>query len=697
MPKISDFISPVNSASFREPAYLAKGERMNSANTFLNNLFGNYYDAGLRDYETQEGLRFDNQTGWNTFFNFAGNMGLRTLKAPVALSSGFTSLGIGLANLIDGNPKTTFSEGYDANLMRDLNESLNYSIDDVFPTFREMGFNERTFGQQLSNPGQLATQNREVLGMSLETAVGGWVIGGFKWGTRLTSMLAKPMSYTKLFQTLKPNNYAKIASVLDNRIASTLLRTHESGAEAHDAWKTTIDNLKDQRERGLNDYTDEQIAQMADQNFGNVFASDMVLGAITDTAFIRLFRPILSKGSVSSRANKFGAKLVDTPTLDTFVDEAPAKVTGFKKYMQGRLGDYGKLAKEGLLQAFSEGMEENIQYSNQKVNEGNNSRQSWLENAQAAMQNLVNEGIFITDEERMKAVGLGALMGTGSTVATSLPIIGAPFGGGVLGEAKNERLQKQKAKEDLNKAYTDFVNTSLIEKEPDTEGKLVRQEQEDGTIRYFNELNGASTEIDEDQYNTIKEQTSADENGNYKIPGKIKLDEQGRVVKDLAKAAEFTASMKFQGELDNLIDLEAIKQNPDPIKLKLFELEKLSNLAQTAFRTGTTDLLMKKLDSFKDMGQESLQRFGIDSIEEVNSRIDFFKEHVAKLEANYLQTTNGMIANTYGEKDEVKFQMLKNYTGGIGNRIVNLYSLIDDLDKQIGDTMMKIPNKEKAG
>lgn len=696
MPKITDFISPVTSPYYREPVALQYGDRMNSANTVLNNLFGNYYDAGLRDYENQESLRFNNQTGLNTFFNFAGNMGIRVAKSHLALGAGLTSLAYGAENLLDGNPKSKFSEGYDSSLFRDLNEAINYAADDMFPTFREYGFNERTFMQQMANPGQWLTSQRETLGIAAESMVGAKAVGLFKPGTRITAALARPLSYTKLFQNLRPNNYAKIASFLDERIASTLIRTHESGAEAHDAWQTTIDKLKQQREQGLNNYTDLEISEMADQNFGNVFALDMVLGTITDSAFIRLFRPMFSKGAVNSRLNKFGLKLADSPTLDSFIETTPKKLTKFKRIMESAAGDYLKVGKEAVLQGFSEGMEENMQFSNQEVNNGNNLRQSFLENAYAALENLVTEGLLPTNEERIKAIGAGALIGGGSAVATSLPFLDKAFGGGVLGQARSERQQKLEAKESLNKAFTDFVSTSLIEKEPDTKGKLIRQEQQDGTIKYSHQQGDTTSEIDEDAYNQMSAALSPDEDGNYVIPGKIKTDAEGRVVKDLAKAAEFTATMQYQGELDNLIDLEAVKQNPDPIKLRMFELEKLSNLALTAFKSGTTDLLMKKLDSFKDMGEASLQRFGIDNKEDVNEKIDKLKEHVAKLEANYLQTTNGMIASTYGQKDEAKFELFKNYTAGIGNRIVNLYSLMDDVDKQISETVMQVPDKARA-
>ena len=696
MPKITDFISPVTSSYYREPVALQYGDRMNSANTVLNNLFGNYYDAGLRDYENQESLRFNNQTGLNTFFNFAGNMGIRVAKSHLALGAGLTSLAYGAENLLDGNPKSKFSEGYDSSLFRDLNEAINYAADDMFPTFREYGFNERTFMQQMANPGQWLTSHRETLGIAAESMVGAKAVGLFKPGTRITAALARPLSYTKLFQNLRPNNYAKVAAFLDERIASTLIRTHESGAEAHEAWQTTIDKLKQQREQGLNNYTDLEISEMADQNFGNVFALDMVLGTITDSAFIRLFRPMFSKGAVDSRLNKFGLKLADSPTLDAFIEDAPKNMTKFKRIMESSVGDYLKVGKEAVLQGFSEGMEENMQFSNQEVNNGNNLRQSFLENAYAALENLVTEGLLPTNEERIKAIGAGALMGGGSAVATSLPGLEKAFGGGVLGQARSERKQKLEAKESLNKAFTDFVSTSLIEKEPDTKGKLIRQEQQDGTIKYSHQQGDATSEIDEDAYNQMSAALSPDEDGNYVIPGKIKTDAEGRVVKDLAKAAEFTATMQYQGELDNLIDLEAVKQNPDPIKLRMFELEKLSNLALTAFKSGTTDLLMKKLDSFKDMGEASLQRFGIDNKEDVNERIDKLKEHVAKLEANYLQTTNGMIASTYGQKDEAKFELFKNYTAGIGNRIVNLYSLMDDVDKQISETVMQVPDKARA-
>lgn len=697
MPKITDFISPASSPYYREPEALERGKRMNSANTFLNSLTGNYYDAGLRDYENQESLRFNNQGVFNTFFNFAANMGLRRLKAAAGLAGGVHGLALGVENLLDNNPQSTFSEGYDASLYRDVNEALNYSIDDIAPTFREQGFDERTFMQQLANPGQLATAHRETLGILMESAVGGAALAPLKIGTRLTQAAARPLSYTKLFQNLRPNNYAKIASVLDERIASTLLRTHESGAEAHDAWQTTIDKLKQQREQGLNAYTDQEIAEMADQNFGNVFALDMLLGTITDTAFVRLFRPIFSKGAVNSRLNKFGLEMADAPTLDKFIETEPPKMSKFKKMMAGRMGDYVKLGKEIILQGVPEAAEENMQFSNQEVNNGNNLRQSFLENAYAAIENVMTEGLtFWNDDERTKAIGAGFLMGGGAAVATSLPIVGRPFNGGVLGQAKAERLQKQQAKEELNKAFSDFVSTSLVKKEADVSGKLVREELPDGTVKYSNQVANNTSEITEDEYNNLSQTLNASEDGNYTIPGGIELDEQGNVVKDLSKAAEFTATMQYQSELDNLIDLEAVKQNPDPTKLRLYELEKLTNLAGIAFRTGTTDLLMKKLDSFKDMGESSLQRFGVDNPADVNEKIDRMKEHVAKLEANYLQTTNGMIAATFGAEADRRFEMLKSYAGNIGNRLVNLYSLTEDLDKEISETVMQIPDKGRA-
>ena len=697
MPKITDFISPATSPYYREPEALERGKRMNSANTFLNSLTGNYYDAGLRDYENQESLRFNNQGVFNTFFNFAANMGLRRLKAAAGLAGGVHGLALGVENLLDNDPQSTFSEGYDASLYRDVNEALNYSIDDIAPTFREQGFDERTFMQQLANPGQLATSLRETIGIWMESAMGGAALAPLKIGTRLTQAAARPLSYTKLFQNLRPNNYAKIASVLDERIASTLLRTHESGAEAHDAWQATISKLKQEREQGLNAYTDQEIAEMADQNFGNVFALDMLLGTITDTAFVRLFRPIFSKGAVNSRLNKFGLQMADAPTLDKFIETEPPKMSKFKKMMAGRMGDYVKLGKEIILQGVPEAAEENMQFSNQEVNNGNNLRQSFLENAYAAIENVMTEGLtFWNDDERTKAMGAGFLMGGGAAVATSLPVVGRPFNGGVLGQAKAERLQKQQAKEELNKAFSDFVSTSLVKKEADVSGKLVREELPDGTVKYSNQVANNTSEITEDEYNNLRQTLNASEDGNYTIPGGIELDEQGNVVKDLAKAAEFTATMQYQSELDNLIDLEAVKQNPDPTKLRLYELEKLSNLAGIAFRTGTTDLLMKKLDSFKDMGEASLQRFGIDNPADVNEKIDRMKEHVAKLEANYLQTTNGMIAATFGAEADRRFEMLKSYAGNIGNRLVNLYSLTEDLDKEIAETVMQIPDKERA-
>ena len=76
---------------------------------------------------------------------------------------------------------------------------------------------------------------------------------------------------------------------------------------------------------------------------------------------------------------------------------------------------------------------------------------------------------------------------------------------------------------------TDFVSTSLIEKEPDTKGKLIRQEQQDGTIKYSHQQGDTTSEIDEDAYNQMSAALSPDEDGNYVIPGKIKTDEDNPV------------------------------------------------------------------------------------------------------------------------------------------------------------------------
>lgn len=189
------------------------------------------------------------------------------------------------------------------------------------------------------------------------------------------------------------------------------------------------------------------------------------------------------------------------------------------------------------------------------------------------------------------------------------------------GEAATYRQNQQEALSKLNQSYTDFTSSSLISKTPDKKGK-VTTEQVDGVEKFYNEVEGGEKqEITPQAADRIKVQNNADGAGNYVVPGQYPV-ENGQVVKDLKKSADFAEAAKIHSELDDLIELETSKSKKDNYKIQLYQLAKLSQLATTAFTTGTTDFLMQKLDTYKKMSPEQLQAAGIEDPKTIDTQVD---------------------------------------------------------------------------
>jgi hypothetical protein len=265
---------------------------------------------------------------------------------------------------------------------------------------------------------------------------------------------------------------------------------------------------------------------------------------------------------------------------------APNKLTGFEKFLfdEGHTG--GMFAKSIAEQIISEGAEEDLQYSIQKVNDAHNTGRSLGQSLYDYASDVMMHGLDFSDKQRAEATGLGALMGAGSTVLVE--------GGSIIqgkGSAATYREEREKAIAELNKSYTDFTSTSLISRNPDKKGKVYSKEV-DGETKYFDELDGNPQEITENTAAKIRERYQANDNGEYTIKGDYPI-ENGQVVKDPVKAADFAKSFKVQSELDDLIEEEASKPNADALKLEMYQLEKLNDLAVTAFRTGSADLLVQ--------------------------------------------------------------------------------------------------------
>lgn len=400
-------------------------------------------------------------------------------------------------------------------------------------------------------------------------------------------------------------------------------------------------------------------------------------GAATNGFFAKLTKPLYAPTSVQSRANKLGLKMMtETDQLAT----TPTYSTGFQRFLFDEGHTAGMATKRFLQQGISEGLEEDIQYSIQKVNDAENRNRSFLESSQDLAVDFLTHGLDFSDDSRLEATALGSIMGAGG-----VPIMAAA-GYGAAKEAKSVRDARELAQNELGKAYTDFMSSSILSKSKDKKGKLFTKE-EDGQSKFYNETEDRVEQISFQTYQRIKEAYPTNDKGEYTVPGELPVDADGNVEIDKVKAASFAAAAKLHSEFDNYIDTEATQANADNLKISLYQLAKLKNLAQMSFKHGTTDLLIQKLDSYTKLSPEKLQRAGISNPEEIQATVDRWKKHIERLEANYLSTQNALI--TTGDQNQM--QRYRDTVADVGGRIVNLDTLVEDVDNEIETLIAKSP------
>lgn len=454
-----------------------------------------YYDKGLQDFSTQTDVRYQNQ-GWiDAFGNFAGDVGVKTVSGIPAIVGGITGLAKGSYTALTGG---NFSDGFDDNPFLNLAESINMYGDEVFPHFQEAAYADMNFGQKLSTAlGQLATANVETIGFLAQSFGVAGLLGKAQLGTRLVNQLARGKDFAAVFSELAAPNLAKIAAGVDDVAMTTFLTTNESAMEAMDSKKTVIDKLHNDRMQGLNDYSDEEIEAAANNSLTNVFWLNMLTGAATNGYFTKLVKPIYSKTSIASRANKLGLKMMNgTDELAT----KPTYASGFDKFLFDEGHAAGMVTKRFLEQGLSESLEEDIQYSIQKVNGADNLHRSLLESGQDLAKDFYLHGLDFSDDARLEATALGGLIGAGQVGVT------AATGYGAVRGARTVREARETAVNELQKTYTDFMSSSLITKTADKKGKLSIKE-EDGQTKYFNETEEVVQEIPQRPIRELKKLT----------------------------------------------------------------------------------------------------------------------------------------------------------------------------------------------
>lgn len=674
--------SPIK--DMRQTEQHTRGSFYGSADTALGRLVGgNYYDEGLTTYDRQQDSRYYSQGPLNASGNFLADLGVQTLSGIPSIIGGVTGIAKGIGSATLGGK---FTDGFDDNPFMNLTKTMSAWGDENFPQMYQSDFQDKTFGQKLfSAPGQLLTSNVSTIGFLAQSFGLAGLLAKANVGARVIQAVAKGKNFSAALTELAAPDLAKIASTLDEVTLNSFLTTNEAAMEGQDAHDQIVQQLRTERLAGKNEMSDEEINNTALNSLGNVFWENMLTLGVTNGFFTKLVAPLRTPKAVATRANRLALKTL--AGTESFAEASAKNMSKFERFLFDQGDAAGMTVKSILEQGLSEGLlEENIQYSIQKVNDVNHRNRSLGDSLLDVAKNMVREGLDFSDDKRFESIALGAIVGAGSTGIASL------VGAGPAAEAREYKDTQERLTNALNKQYTDFFSASVAKKSDDKKGKLITKE-ENGQTKFFNEEEDKLEEISADTYFQMKESLVPDEKtGEYTVKGKYETDAQGNVLKDPVKAAKFAAQQQIQSEYDDLIDAELSKPNVDDLKIKLYQLSKLFNLANTAFEAGAADMLIRKLEAYKSLSAEEQQAQGIDP-KEAEQTIDNWVDHVKRLEKNYLSVQNALIPPVVSKQDKDILGKMKDYTSDIGGRIVTLDRLLLESDKQLSD---KITNSEDS-
>jgi hypothetical protein len=657
-------------------------------------LSGGSYDFNIDATASQNQQRFGNQ-GW---YNWAGyslaKLGGRTATGVAEGIGSITALGSSPGFLIkdkefmdkvDKSPVATllaspyyylkgnsFHNAFEQNPILVGTKAINTFIDDNTTVYQEDGFNDLNFGQQLSRFSQLTSGSIESLAFLTSSAFGAGLLGKLNAGNKLVSSFAKAKNLDAVLDGAKAADYAGKAAKIDFAISHGALTTSESATEAADAFSTIKRKLEDDRSRGKNTMSDEEIENEANGKARNVFWLNMATASITNIPTTKLFKGVFSKALKSDidLGIKLGGKGFEAENL-----------TGLNRMLYSK-EFLPKVSRDLFTNIVAEGLEESLQYSIQDINEKSKGELSLKDSFKKffSAENAVasTEGIF-TDKERGKAAGLGALIGAASV--------------GVAAMADrnlyaNHVTARDAAIEGLNSQYKDFLTSTPYLR---TEGKsyeVSRTENPDGSFSYNMTSGTESKSLTTTEFTelTAKHDLSP-EGGKFVEKGTHILDANGNPTLDTERLAESISTLQTHRALDDLIENEELYGKSDKVKLDLLRAEKLRVLAQTALESGTMDLLIERFEATK-ADTENHEKYELKS-EELDETINELK----KL-ANLYENVNKDLLATSTEGNRLN-SIRKKRMFTLGARAATLQSLLAKSEQE--NTRLKSDIMFKAG
>lgn len=628
-------------------------DRLGSKDTMLNRLTGSYYDASLNPYRNQNDQRYENQNWVAYVGNNAAALGAKTFMVGIpAMVGSLTSLAASPLALRDD---VSFMDVFAKNPINQLADYIDNTVNDLTPRFQRSDYNSLSFLEQISPDrlGETLSSNIDSLAFLAQSFTGAGLVSKLGIGGKVAEKLKQA---NKLYDALEPieqANRLKLASNIDFYSSLSLMTTNEAALEAKDASEQIVNNLKQLRAEGKVGFTDEEIKQKADQGGLNTFWLNMITGAVTNGAFMKMLSPMFAK-PLTTRANQFGLQLAENGVKQK-------AISGVESFFFDKGNALGRTTLGLVEQIMSEGTEESIQYSIQKAAYLTD-KTTFGDSAAKLIEDIASLEIFnLNDKERAKAFGLGALIGSGgSAVANILPVDGL----GSIREAAEYRKQRSEAATNYNNAYTDLVSNSLALKNPDTKRKLVKKDN-----GYFLD----DVEVDEPTANKlITDHNLSTDGGEFTQKGDFAHDGSGNIVPDQERITKLGIDATIMTTLNEFIAEESNKPNPDKLKLTMYRNELLSKLASNAFQSGTTDILLEQLDGL--IGSPEV--FAGLPQEEVKQEIEYMKNFVKNMEINYQTASNFFVPTSSSKEHLKKLEHRRQTFLNLTNRLLTVQDLV---------------------
>lgn len=624
MPNIKDAKSTIDPSRL-VPDYNFGGreiEPLGSMDTSLTRFLGGSYDRGFNPYDNQQDSRFNNENWKMWLANNLGALAGKTANGVIQGVGAATSL---IASPLALRDDVTFEQMFSDNPINRFASGVDKTIESSFPRIQSSEFNSLSFWDQIKpgNWGQMISQNTDSFAFLASSFASAGLLSKLNVGEALVGKLAKQKPIFNYLSKISGPNKAGLSDKINFFLSNEILSVNESAMEATDTSKALRDTLRLKRNLGENNLTDEQIEEKANKAATNSFWLNMITSSITNSTLTGLMSPMWEKAA--NKANPYALKFLDGKF------QAPAYSTKFTKFLKDKGYAPGVLAKEIVGNAISEGLEESLQYSIQKINSDDGL--SFKDSASKYLTDIVSlEILNMGDPDRLKAAGLGGLIGAGS------PIVAAGLGirkGSNLG-AFNEaaKFSKEKA-ESLKNLNDNYASLSGLGRFKDQEVKMYVSND-----KYMVESGKDLQAVSKEEFENMAAENGVDpvKGGTFTKPGELAYDDDGNPMLSSKAIDKLVSDLTKYGEMDDLIAKEANSSKPNETRLRLYKGERLAAAAQTAYEAGVMDIFQDQLNTLENDSIVSLNP-SIPAKEEIALAKDF----VERLNSAYTTIGNSLL------------------------------------------------------